>query len=411
VETKERKDVMPLSASRVDDAASVLAGIVHRTAVDYSSTFSELTGSQVYFKTENLQKTGSFKIRGAYYKISRLTEAQRARGVITASAGNHAQGVAYAAARAGIGATVVMPLTAPIAKVEATRGYGAEVVLAGRGYDEAFAEARELQAKTGATFIHGFDDPDIIAGQGTVGLEILEQLPHADAVILPVGGGGLVAGTALAVKSRRPAVKVIGVQSEGAPAMCLSHQARCLQESGSACTLADGIAVRRPGRLTFELVCRYVDDVVTVSDEEIARAITMLLERSKLVVEGAGAAGLAALMQKRVVLPGATVVVVLSGGNIDINTVSILIERGLLQSGRRVYIRAMVDDRPGMLQKLLGAIADMQANIITVAHDRVDPRVPLKKAEVKLLLETRSRSHVRDIINRLREIGWEVEQI
>ncbi|SFR04392.1 threonine ammonia-lyase [Desulfoscipio geothermicus] len=411
METKERKDVMPLSASRVDDAASVLAGIVHRTAVDYSSTFSELTGSQVYFKTENLQKTGSFKIRGAYYKISRLTEAQRARGVITASAGNHAQGVAYAAARAGIGATVVMPLTAPIAKVEATRGYGAEVVLAGRGYDEAFAEARELQAKTGATFIHGFDDPDIIAGQGTVGLEILEQLPHADAVILPVGGGGLVAGTALAVKSRRPAVKVIGVQSEGAPAMCLSHQARCLQESGSACTLADGIAVRRPGRLTFELVCRYVDDVVTVSDEEIARAITMLLERSKLVVEGAGAAGLAALMQKRVVLPGATVVVVLSGGNIDINTVSILIERGLLQSGRRVYIRAMVDDRPGMLQKLLGAIADMQANIITVAHDRVDPRVPLKKAEVKLLLETRSRSHVRDIINRLREIGWEVEQI
>jgi len=399
-----------LSFDRVVDAASVLAGVVHRTPVDYSRTFSQLTGSHVYFKAENMQKTGSFKIRGAYYKIHRLDAAQRARGVITASAGNHAQGVACAAAKAGIAATVVMPATAPLAKVEATRGYGAQVVLAGQGYDEAYSRAKEIQAATGATFIHGFDDPDVIAGQGTVGLEILEQLEHADAVVVPVGGGGLAAGVALAVKHRCPSVKVIGVQSAGAPAMYTSYRLGRWQESERACTLADGIAVKRPGRLTFSLVSRYVDDVVTVDDEEIARAITMLLERSKMVVEGAGAAGLAALLQGRVALPGRRVAVVLSGGNIDINTVSILIERGLLRSGRRVYLRALLDDRPGALQTLLASVAEMRANIINISHDRVDPCVPLQKAEVKLLLETRNPEHVNGIISLLREKGYKVEK-
>lgn len=400
---------MPLSLSGVMEAAAVLKNVIYHTPVDYSRTFSEIAGSNVYLKAENMQKTGSFKIRGAYYKISRLTGDRREKGVITASAGNHGQGVAHAAKRAGIGATVVMPVTAPIAKVEAVRGYGALALQAGTNYDEAYARALEVQAETGATFIHGFDDPDIIAGQGTVGLEILEQLPEVEAVVVPVGGGGLIAGTALAVKSMRPRVKVIGVQSEGAPAMYLSFKTKRWQETGQARTLADGIAVRRPGKLTFELINRYVDDMVTVDDEEMARAITMLLERSKMVVEGAGAVGLAALAQKRVVLPGKHVVVVLSGGNIDINTVSILIERGLLRSGRRVYLRTLVEDRPGSLQGLLEAIAEKQANIISVNHNRVDPRVPLKKAEVELLLETRNGGHVREIIGLLRNRGYEVE--
>lgn len=404
----KEEELMPPTPARIVEAAGILAGIIHRTPVDYSRTFSELTGSNVYFKTENLQKTGSFKIRGAYYKISRLTGRQRECGVVTASAGNHAQGVAYAAARAGIGATVVMPVTAPISKVEATREYGAKVVLAGSGYDEAYSRALAVQAETGATFIHGFDDPDVIAGQGTVGLEILEQLPQVDAVVVPVGGGGLLAGTALAVKSRKPDVRVVGVQSAGAPAMYMSCRRGRWQESGPARTLADGIAVCRPGKLTFELINRYVDEVVTVDDEEIARAITMLLERSKLVVEGAGAAGLAALMQGCVSLPGAHVAVVLSGGNIDINTVSILIERGLLRSGRRVYLHALLDDRPGVLRQVLETIASMQSNIISVSHNRVDPQVPLKKARVELLLETRNREHVRSILAALREQGYQV---
>ncbi|WP_092472594.1 threonine ammonia-lyase [Desulfotruncus arcticus] len=401
--------LMSLTIAEIKEAAGVLKGVIYTTPVDYSRTFSGLTGSNVYFKTENVQKTGSFKIRGAYYKISRLAKEQWDKGVITASAGNHGQGVAYAAAKAGINATVVMPANAPIAKVEATRDYGAVTVLAGKGYDDAYARAMELQNQTGAIFVHGFDDPDIIAGQGTVGLEILEQLPETDAIVVPVGGGGLIAGVALAVKSLRPEVKIIGVQSEAAPAMFLSHQSKCWQEMhGQVCTLADGIAVRRPGRLNFDLLCRYVDEMVTVEDEEIARAITMLLERSKMVVEGAGAVGLAALLQQRIVMPGKNVVVVLSGGNIDINAVSILIERGLLRSGRRVYLRAIVDDRPGTLQNLLEAIADLQANIISVSHDRVDPRVPLKKAEVKLLLETRNDLHIMEITNLLKEKGYKI---
>ena len=401
-------DCAPLPFAKIVEAASVLAGIIHRTPVDYSRTFSQLTGSNVYFKTENLQKTGSFKIRGAYYKISGLSDKQRGLGVVTASAGNHAQGVAYAAARAGIGATVVMPVTAPISKVEATREYGATVVLAGQCYDEAYGRALKLQAQTGAVFIHGFEDREVIAGQGTVGLEVLEQLPRLDAVVVPVGGGGLLAGVALAVKTRRPEVKVFGVQSAGAPAMYMSCRDQRWQESGPVCTLADGIAVCRPGRLNFELIRRHVDEMFTVDDEEIARAITMLLERSKMVVEGAGAAGLAALLQGRLSLPGSHVAVVLSGGNIDINTVSILVQRGLLRSGRRVSMQALLDDRPGALQGLLEIICCMQSNIISVSHNRVDPHVPLKKARVELLLETRNREHVQEIIAALGGKGYEV---
>lgn len=392
---------VPLTLTGIENAAKVLQRVIYSTPVDYSRTFSGLTGSNVFFKMENLQKTGSFKIRGAYYKITRLTGEQRKRGVVAASAGNHAQGVAYAAARAGIGATVVMPVTAPISKVEATREYGAAVVLAGRGYDEAFAAACALRDQTGATLIHGFDDPDIITGQGTVGLELLEQLPQLEAVVVPVGGGGLLAGTAMAVKTRRPEVKVFGVQSAGAPAMYESCRQGRWQESGPACTLADGIAVCRPGRLTFELVSRYVDELVTVDDEEIARAITMLLERSKMVVEGAGAAGPAALLQQRISLPGANVAVVISGGNIDVNTVSNLIERGLLRSGRRVYLQALLDDQPGALQNMLETIASLQSNVISVSHNRVDPQVPLKKARVELLLETRNKAHVNSIVTKL----------
>jgi len=399
-----------LNVEEIQKAARRLEGVIHPTPLDFSATFSRLTGSQVYLKLENLQKTGSFKIRGAYNKICTLDEASRQKGVIAASAGNHAQGVAYAATRAGITALVVMPENAPVTKVTATQGYGARVVLAGEDYDQAFAHALALQKETGAAFIHSFDDSEIIAGQGTIALELLAGLPDLDAVVVPVGGGGLIAGIALAAKTLRPAVKVIGVQAKSAPAVYLCFHQRESAPPPAGRTIADGINVRRPGRLTSELIARFVDDVVLVDEEEIAEAILLLLERSKLVVEGAGAVGLAALLHGKISLPGKKVAVVLSGGNVDINIVSIIIERGLVKSGRRLRVSVLLPDQPGSLSRLLALLAAARANLISVSHDRIKPEVPLREAEVNLVLETRDQDHRHLILDTLAQNGYQVKK-
>ena len=386
-------------------AAATIAGFVHHTPLLSSAAFSELAGADVFLKLENLQKTGSFKVRGAFNRLSHLDPAARRQGVICASAGNHAQGVAMAGARLGIPVTVVMPETAPTTKVVATRGYGAEVVLHGQGYDQAYERALEIAAQRGLTFVHAFDDPWVVAGQGTVGLEILADLPDVDTVVVPVGGGGLIAGIAIALKEQRPGVRVVGVQAEGAPALARSFATGRLEAVERARTIADGLAVKKPRELTFRLIQRYVDAMVTVTEEEIARAILLLLERAKLVAEGAGAAALAALLHHKVEQPG-RVAVVVSGGNIDVNLLARIIERGLLEDGRLIRIQTLVADRPGALQALLKVIADEGGNILAVYHDRLRHEVALGETEVELIIETRDAAHVDQIRAALRRHGY-----
>jgi threonine dehydratase len=397
-----------LTAIRQAEAA--LAAVVHHTPLDLSRTFSRLAGCDVYLKLENLQKTGSFKLRGAYNKINSLTDAERAKGVIAASAGNHAQGVAYAASQAGIKSTIVMPEGAPLAKIMATRGYGAEVVLSGAVYDEAHTKAQAIQQDSGQTFIEAFNDPAVIAGQGTIGLEILAALADVDAIVVPVGGGGLIAGIATAVKESAPHVKVYGVQAKGAPAMFLSKQAHMLRTTAEATTIADGIAVKIPGDITFGLVEKYVDDIVVVDDEATAATILMLLERAKLMVEGAGAVSLAAILHHLLPTHG-KVVSVISGGNIDVNVISRIIERGLVKAGRRVRISTLIIDRPGALQNLLSVIAGLRANVIHVYHDRVEHNVPIGEAVVEISLETRDAMHTEQIMTELHQRGYSVKII
>lgn len=390
-----------LTIEKIEVARKRLDGVAYHTPLDYSTGFSRLSGSAVYLKLENMQKTGSFKIRGAYNKVMGLGDKERLHGVIAASAGNHAQGVAYAAARAGLPCTIVMPSGAPISKIMATQGYGAQVVLAEGGYDEAYIRAVELQQQSGATFVHSFNDPEVIAGQGTIALELLDDIPDIGAVVVPVGGGGLIAGVSYALKYFKPGIRVIGVQAGGAPAMYLSIKEQKLVECESTCTFADGIAIRKPGSLTYSIIRDYVDEIVTIDDEEIAGAILMLLERSKIVVEGAGAAGLAALLYRKLPLAGVKTAVLLSGGNIDVNILSIIIERGLAKTGRYVRIRALVTDQPGNLSRLLALAATARANVISISHDRIRPNIPLKQAEVELVLETRNREHIDEIISLL----------
>lgn len=403
--------VNELTLEKMNEARRRLAGVAFLTPLDFSSTFSELTRNQVYFKLENVQKTGSFKIRGAFNKIQSLSGKERKRGVIAASAGNHAQGVAYAATRAGIPCVIVMPEGAPISKVAAARGYGASVVLAGGGYDDAYRAARKMQLESGATFVHGFDDIDVIAGQGTIALELLDVLPQLDAVLVPVGGGGLIAGIAFAIKKLKPQALVIGVQAAGAPAVQLSLSHNQLCELDHTSTFADGIAIRRPGETTFALIRQYVDDLVVVDDEEIAEAILLLLERTKTVVEGAGAVGLAALLHQKTTLEGAHTVILLSGGNIDMNVLSIIIERGLAKTGRCVRLRTVLTDRPGNLHSLLAAVAEAGANVISISHDRIKPTVPLKQAEIELALETKNQEHIARILNILKNLGYCIDII
>lgn len=398
-----------ITLSDVEQARNALLGIVHRTSMDSSRIFSELAYNEIYLKMENLQKTGSFKIRGAYNKIHHLSPEEKSKGVIAASAGNHAQGVAYAAARAGLRATIVMPETAPLSKITATGSYGAEIILAGQVYDDAFRRAREIQQTQGATLIHAFDDEKVIAGQGTIGLEILQDLPDVSTIVAPIGGGGLIAGIAVAVKTLAPHVRIIGVQASGAAAMYLSKQADSLVTTKDAITVADGIAIKVPGTLTFDIVQKYVDEIVTVEDEDIARAILMLLERSKVIAEGAGAVSLAAVLSGKIPGRDRKIATVISGGNIDVNVISRIIERGLVKAGRRIRMSMPVTDRPGTLRKVLAIIAKQGVNVISIYHDRTAPTVPLGQAEVVLSLETKDQKHVEELLGTLKGEGYIVK--
>ncbi|MFO7245663.1 MAG: threonine ammonia-lyase [Thermaerobacter sp.] len=396
---------LDLPAAAVEEAARLLEGRVVRTPLLPLLAPGAGGEARVWLKAENLQRTGSFKIRGALNCLARLEPQQRRRGVVAASAGNHAQGVALAAAQAGVPALIVMPASAPMVKVESTRSYGAEVVLAGDTFDQAYAEASRLQRERGAFFVHPFDDPHVIAGQGTVGLEILADMDDVDQIVVPVGGGGLISGIAAYVKQRRPGVRVVGVQPRAAPALYRSIQAGRLVPGESARTIADGLAVKEPRERTFQLIRRYVDDMVLVEEDEIAAAIFMLLERSRLVVEGAGAAAVAALESGRVRPGSGRTVAVVSGGNIDINLIARIIERGLVADGRYVRLAAQVADRPGSLHRLLGVVAREGANVVTVSHERLDPAVPLGDTEVGLVVETRNRAHAEQLIAAIRAEG------
>ena len=376
-----------------------------------SETLSRLTGTQAFLKLENLQMTGAYKERGALNKLLLMPAHDRARGLVAASAGNHAQAVAYHAGRLGIAATIVMPEGTPLLKVTNTRGHGARVVLLGSSYDESYTEARRLEQVEGLTFVHPFDDPAIIAGQGTIALELLEQIPDLEAVVVPVGGGGLVSGIAAALKTAAPAVRVVGVETEVLPSMLASLEEGRLVTVEAATTLADGIAVKRPGELTFEHVQRYVDEVVTVSEEEIASAILYLLEREKTVVEGAGAVGVAALLNHKVRgLDGRRVVAIVSGGNIDVNVVARVIERGLVRDGRLVRINVHLPDRPGQLAKVSAVVATHRANVIEVHHTRAFSH-RFGDTTLQLTLETRGPDHVEEILRALRERGYQVEKM
>jgi threonine dehydratase len=377
----------------------------------YSETFSRITGSKVSFKLENLQMTGSFKERGALNKLLLLTPEERACGVIAASAGNHAQGVSYHATRQGIRAQIVMPLTTPLNKIASTRGYGAEVVLHGTNYDEAHEEAQRRCAAGGLTFIHPFDDDAVIAGQGTIGLELIEQNPYLDAVLVPVGGGGLIAGIACAMKETNPKIKVIGVQTARLPSMARAIAERAPLTLPPATTIADGIAVRRTGARTLPVVMKYVDEVVTVDEEEIANAILLLLEREKTVAEGAGAVALAALVQKKVHLPGKKVALVVAGGNIDATFLSRIIERGLVKDGRLVRYRLHVPDHAGALARLTAVLAGQLANIIEISHDRAYYGVNLGDSIVEVTLETRGPEHIAALVKAMGEAGYRAERV
>jgi threonine dehydratase len=376
-----------------------------------SETLSKLTGTVASLKLENLQMTGAYKERGALNKLLLMPEAERERGLIAASAGNHAQAVAYHAGRLGVKSTIVMPEATPIMKVANTRAHGARIVLHGANYDEAYAEARRLEHVEQLTFVHPFDDPDVIAGQGTVALEVLEQEPELEAIVVPVGGGGLVSGVAAALKALRPGAKVIGVETEVLPCMLQAIDAGKPVTLEGANTIADGIAVKRAGDLTFEHVKKYVDEIVTVSEEEIASAILYLLEREKTVVEGAGAVAVAALMQHKVRgLDGRRVVAVVSGGNIDVNLVARVIERGLVKDGRLVRISVALQDKPGQLAKVSAIVANHRANVIEVHHARAFSH-RFGDTTLQLTLETRGLEHVEEILRALRERGYQVQQM
>lgn len=395
-----------LEISEIFNAAAVLKDVARKTAVIPALKINP--ESEIYLKTENLQLTGSFKLRGAYYKISQLTDEEKARGVIACSAGNHAQGVALGATHNGIKSLICLPAGAPISKVEATKGYGAEVCLVPGVYDDAYAKAIELQKEYGYTFVHPFDDPKVIAGQGTIGLEILEQMPDVEAVIVPIGGGGLISGVAYAIKTLRPEIKVYGVQSSGAPSMARSLQEGRITHLNSVSTIADGIAVKEPGINTFEMVNKYVDEVVTVSDDEIAAAILMLLETQKVVSEGAGAVSVAAAMFNKVPIKGKKTVCLVSGGNIDVNTLNRVINRGLAKSGRRYTFIIDLDDKPGQLSGVCNVIGQEGGNIISVTHERINASSEINGCTIRMEVETRDNAHIETIRTTLTANGYKV---
>jgi threonine dehydratase len=399
-----------LDVDAVEAARVRLRDTIYQTPCPYSETLSELTGTSCHVKLENLQMTGSFKERGAANLLLQLDEAERRRGVVAASAGNHGLAVAFHAERLGIPATIVMPTYAPLIKVTSARRYGAEVILDGANYDEAYEQACARVTQGGAIFVHPFDDPRVVSGQGTLGLELLEQVEGLDAVIAPVGGGGLIAGIGLALKARRPSVRLIGVQATAVPAMQRSLHARGRIRVPAAPTIADGIAVRQVGEVTFDLVTRLVDDIVTVDEEELANAILLLLEIEKTVVEGAGAAPLAALLNRPLGLEGRRVALVLSGGNIDVTMLARIIERGLVKDGRLVRLGVVLRDRPGTLARLTALIADEGVNILQIEHDRAFSRQAIGATEVALTLETSGRKQIDALKQRLEAAGYAVEE-
>lgn len=397
-----------ISMHDIETARRALKNIIHHTPLIPSRTLSMKTGGPVYLKAENLQRTGSFKIRGAYYRLQALSEEEKRRGVVTASAGNHAQGVAWAARELGIHARVVMPKGASIAKIEATRGYGAEVILAGAEYDEAAELAQKLSAEDGSVYIHAFDDPYVVAGQGTLALEVIQDLPQLDYILVPIGGGGLLSGVGFALKSLNPRIRVIGVEAKGTHSMTASLERGEPVNLSKVQSIADGLAVKQPSELTFNLTKQVADEVVVVEEDAVAHAILFLLERARLVVEGSGAVGVAALLNEQVKVTG-TGVIVLSGGNIDMNIIARIIERGLVTAGRFLRLYVQLPDRPGSLQKLLHDIAQLGANILSVEHDRLQAETPFGTVKIGLVLETRNEEHAELITASLRSTGHLLE--
>ena len=397
-----------LTLDKVYHAAYILRECARKTDLIASPNLSENFCPSLYLKTENLQVTGSFKLRGAYYKISQLSEEEKEKGIVACSAGNHAQGVAMAATKKGIKSTICMPDSAPVMKVESTRRLGANIELVKGAYDDAHDRAVQLVSETGATFIHPYDDDLVIAGQATIGLEILDQLEDVEAVIVPIGGGGLISGVSFAVKSLKPSVKVYGVQAAGAPSMFESfnaHERKCLS---SVSTFADGIAVKNPGENTFEIISKYVDDIVCVSEDEIAAAILALIEKQKLIAEGAGAVPVAAAMFKKLPIEGKKTVCVVSGGNIDVNILSRVITRGLMMTGRNVNLTIELVDKPGQLQQVSKIIADCGANVVSVYYDHGDTNMAITSCFLKLALETRDSDQIETIKQELGKAGFRI---
>ena len=398
-----------LTIAEVYNAAKVLQDVArHPKLIGPTKLYPE---AEVYLKPENLQYTGSFKLRGAYYKISQLSDEEKSHGVIACSAGNHAQGVALGATHNGIKSVICLPAGAPISKIEATKALGAEVVLVPGVYDDAYARALELQKEHNYTLVHPFDDPLVIAGQGTIGLEIIEEMPDVEAVIVPIGGGGLISGVAFTIKTLKTDVKVYGVQAKGAPSMVDSIKKGERVRLDSVSTIADGIAVKEPGVNTFDICSKYVDEIVTVSDDEVAAAILTLIEQQKLVAEGAGAVSVAAAMFNKVPIQGKKVVCLVSGGNIDVTNLNRVITRGLVKNGRDCSITLRLSDKPGQLSKVCSVIGENGANILSVEHKRNSTNTQISGCQLNIEMETRDRDHIKQIVKALTEAGFEVDSI
>lgn len=395
-----------LTLDKIYHASFVLKEVLRRT--DLIAAPQILPGTPIFLKPENLQLTGSFKVRGAYYKISQLSDEEKAKGVIACSAGNHAQGVALGATKNGIKSLICLPSGAPISKVEATKKYGAEVCLVDGVYDDAYQKALQLKEEKGYTFVHPFDDENVIAGQGTIGIELLDQLSDVEAVIVPVGGGGLISGVAFAIKSLNPNIKIYGVQANGAASMVESLNHKKIERLDSVRTIADGIAVKEPGTHTFDICSHYVDDIVTVSDDEISTAILSLIEQQKLVSEGAGAVSVAAAMFGKLPIAGKKTICLVSGGNIDVTILSRVINRGLQKSGRSYVLTVELMDRPGQLVGVTSIIARMGANVISVHHDRAGKATDINACHLQVVLETRNQEHIDNILQELIKSGYHV---
>ncbi|MFL0194129.1 threonine ammonia-lyase [Clostridium sp. WILCCON 0269] len=398
-----------LTLKDVLEARDRIKDICINTKLIYSSEYSRESGNQVYIKPENLQITGAFKLRGALNKISKLSDNNKRKGLIASSAGNHAQGVAYAANRLGIRATIVMPETTPLIKVQATKNYGAEVVLKGKVYDEAYEEAKRLETEKGYTFVHPFDDLDVMAGQGTIALEIIEELKDVNAILVPIGGGGLISGISVAAKSINPDIKIIGVQAEGANPMKCSFDTGKLVSAENIDTIADGAAVKNPGKLTFQVIKKYVDEIVTVSDHELMEAVYILLEKHKLVAEATGAMSLAALNKLK--FKDKKVVSLISGGNIDVVTMSALLNHGLVSRGRIFCFSVKLKDTPGQLLQISKILAEKRANIIKLDHNQFKAIDRLKHVVLEVTVETNGHAHIEDIVKSLNEHGYNIDKV